>query len=58
MTLYTCHFERSREIYMSVWQIILLVVIVAVVAAVLASVHTRRKYIKKVAYIMDALEDG
>ena len=43
---------------MSVWQIILLVVIVAVIAAVLASVHTRRKDIKKVAYMMDALEDG
>jgi signal transduction histidine kinase len=43
---------------MPVWQIILLVVIVAVIAAVLASVHTRRKDIKKVAYMMDALEDG
>ena len=58
MTLYTCHFERSREIYMSVWQIILLVVIVAMVAAVVAAVRTRRKDIKKVAYMMDALEDG
>ncbi len=38
--------------------IILLVVSVAVVAAVLAAVHTRRKDIKKVAYMMDALEDG
>ena len=38
--------------------IILLVVSVAVVAAVLAAVHTRRKDIRKVAYMMDALEDG
>ena len=43
---------------MSVWQIILLVVIVAIVAAALAAVHIRRKDIKKVAYMMDALEDG
>ena len=43
---------------MSVWQIILLVVIVAIVAAALAAVHVRRKDIKKVAYMMDALEDG
>ena len=43
---------------MSVWQIILLVVIVAIVAAVIAAVRTRRKDIRKVAYMMDALEDG
>ena len=43
---------------MDLWSVILLVVIVAVIAAVLASVHTRRKDIKKVAYMMDALEDG
>jgi len=43
---------------MSVWQIILLVVVVAVVVAVIASLNTRRKDIKKVAYMMDALEDG
>ena len=43
---------------MPLYQIILLVVIVALIAAVLASVHTRRKDIKKVAYMMDALEDG
>ena len=43
---------------MDLWSVILLVVIVAVVAAVLAGVHTRRKDIKKVAYMMDALEDG
>ena len=43
---------------MSVWQIILLVVIVAVIAAVIAAVRTRRKDIRKVAYMMDALEDG
>ena len=43
---------------MTVWQIILLVVLVAIVAAVIAAVHVRRKDIKKVAYMMDALEDG
>ena len=43
---------------MSVWQIILLVVLVAIVAAVIAAVRTRRRDIKKVAYMMDALEDG
>jgi len=43
---------------MSVWQIILLVVVVAVVVAVVTAVRTRRKDIKKVAYMMDALEDG
>ena len=43
---------------MSAWQIILLCVIVAIVMAVISSLHTRRKDIKKVAYMMDALEDG
>ena len=43
---------------MSVWQIILLCVIVAIVVAVISSLHTRQKDIKKVAYMMDALEDG
>ncbi len=43
---------------MSTWQIILLCVAVALVAAVLAVICTRRKDIKKVAYMMDALEDG
>ena len=43
---------------MSVWQIILLYVIVAIVVAVISSLHTRQKDIKKVAYMMDALEDG
>ena len=43
---------------MTLWQIILLCVIVAIVAAVFATVKTRRKDIKKVAYMMDALEDG
>ena len=43
---------------MELWQIILLVAIVAIIAAVLAAVHVRRKDIKKVAYMMDALEDG
>jgi hypothetical protein len=43
---------------MTLWQIILLVVIVALVAAVVAAVHVRRGDIKKVGYMMDALEDG
>ena len=43
---------------MSAWQIILLCVIVAIVVAVISSLRTRRKDIKKVAYMMDALEDG
>ena len=43
---------------MQVYQVIVLVVVVAVVAAVVAALRTRRKDIKKVAYMMDALEDG
>ena len=43
---------------MTTWQIILLCVIVAIVAAVIATLSTRRKDIRKVAYMMDALEDG
>ena len=43
---------------MSVWQIILLVVVVAIVVAVIATIRTRQNDIKKVAYMMDALEDG
>ncbi|MBR2224523.1 MAG: HAMP domain-containing histidine kinase [Bacteroidales bacterium] len=43
---------------MPLWQIILLVVLAAVIAAVLAAVHVRRSDIKKVGYMMDALEDG
>ena len=43
---------------MPAWKIILLLVIVAVVVAVIAAVSIRRKDIRKVAYMMDALEDG
>ena len=43
---------------MSTWQIILLVVIVAILAAVVATLRTRHRDIGKVAYMMDALEDG
>ena len=43
---------------MPVWVIIGIAVAAALIAWVLASVHTRRKDIKKVAYMMDALEDG
>ena len=43
---------------MSTWQIILLCAIVAIIAAVSAALHTRLRDIRKVAYMMDALEDG
>ena len=43
---------------MPFWQIILLILLVAIVAAVAAAIHVRRSDIKKVAYMMDALEDG
>ena len=42
----------------TVWHIVGVSVIVAIVAAVLAAIRTRHKDIKKVAYMMDALEDG
>ena len=43
---------------MPVWAIIGIAVAATLIAWVLASLHTRRKDIKKVAYMMDALEDG
>ncbi|MBR5255489.1 MAG: HAMP domain-containing histidine kinase [Bacteroidales bacterium] len=43
---------------MTLWQIILLVVLAVIVAAVVTAIHVRRSDIKKVAYMMDALEDG
>ena len=43
---------------MELWQIILICAIVAIIAAVIATLRTRQKDIKKVAYMMDALEDG
>ena len=42
----------------TVWHIVGAAAIVATVAAVVATFRTRRKDIKKVAYMMDALEDG
>ncbi len=42
----------------SSWQVILLVLAAAIIAAVAATLRTRRRDIKKVAYMMDALEDG
>lgn len=42
----------------TVWHIIGVAVIVAIVVAVIATVRIRQKDIKKVAYMMDALEDG
>ena len=43
---------------MSDWIVIIIVVAVALIVWLLASIYTRRKDIKKVAYMMDALEDG
>ena len=42
----------------TIWHIIGACAIVAIIAAVMATIRTRRKDIKKVAYMMDALEDG
>ena len=42
----------------TIWHIIGACAIVAIIAAVIATIRTRRKDIKKVAYMMDALEDG
>ena len=42
----------------TLWHILAACIIVAVIAAVVATVRTRRKDIRKVAYMMDALEDG
>ncbi|MBQ4021766.1 MAG: HAMP domain-containing histidine kinase [Bacteroidales bacterium] len=42
----------------SSWQVILFVLAAAIIAAVAATLRTRRRDIKKVAYMMDALEDG
>ena len=43
---------------MELWSVILLVIIVAILAAVIATIRTRQEDIRKVAYMMDALEDG
>ena len=43
---------------MAVWLVIVIVVAVALLAWLLASLYTRRKDIRKVAYMMDAMEDG
>ena len=42
----------------TVWHIVGACSIVAIIAAVIATLRTRHKDIKKVAYMMDALEDG
>ena len=42
----------------TVWHIVGACAIVAIIAAVIATLRTRHKDIKKVAYMMDALEDG
>ena len=42
----------------TVWHIIGACAIVAIIAAVIATIRTRHKDIRKVAYMMDALEDG
>ena len=43
---------------MPLWLTISLIVLAAAIAAATAMLYTRRKDIKKVAYMMDALEDG
>jgi len=43
---------------MPLWLTISLIVLAAAIAAAAAMLYTRRKDIKKVAYMMDALEDG
>jgi len=43
---------------MSLWIVIALIVAAAIIAAVISAIWTRKKDIKKVAYMMDALEDG
>ena len=42
----------------TIWHIVVVAVVVAVVTAIIAVVRTRRRDIKKVSYMMDALEDG
>ena len=42
----------------TVWHIVGICAAVAIVVAVIASLRTRRQDIKKVAYMLDALEDG
>ena len=42
----------------TVWHIVGASAIVAIIAAMIATIRTRRKDIRKVAYMMDALEDG
>ena len=42
----------------TIWHIVGACVIVAIIVAVIATLRTRQKDIKKVAYMMDALEDG
>jgi len=42
----------------TLWHLIVTATIVAIVVAVIAVLHTRHKDIQKVAYMMDALEDG
>ncbi len=43
---------------MPIWQTILIVLLAAALVAVVTAVRIRRKDIRKVAYMMDALEDG
>ena len=42
----------------TIWHIVGACVIVAIIVAVIATIRTRQNDIKKVAYMMDALEDG
>ena len=42
----------------TIWHIIGVAVVVAIIVALIMTIRTRQKDIKKVAYMMDALEDG
>ena len=42
----------------TLWHIVAVAVIVAIIVALSVAFYTRHKDIKKVAYMMDALEDG
>ena len=42
----------------TIWHIVAVAVIVAIIVAIAAALYTRHEDIKKVAYMMDAMEDG
>ena len=42
----------------SIWHLVGIAALAGIVGAIAASIYTRRKDIRKVSYMMDALEDG